>query len=104
MHQLADSLICDDLKSVAHKMEAASPLHMKPYMCMRIPEREPERAASRVETWKSRRDSSTWLSRAKGSSDIFANDSDIRMMASSCLHGKEVDAVFKDKIFYEWSF
>ena len=51
------------------------------------PEREPERAASRVDTWKSRRASSTWLSRANGERDILARDSEIRTMASNCLQG-----------------
>ena len=49
------------------------------------PEREPERAASRVETWNSRSASSTWLSRAKGERAILAWDSEMRTMASSCL-------------------
>ena len=51
------------------------------------PERLPERAASMVETWKSRRASSTWLSRANGSRDILARASEILMIASSCLQG-----------------
>ena len=51
-----------------------------------LPVRLPERAASMVETWNSRSASSTWLSRANGRRDIFASDSEILMMASSCLH------------------
>ena len=52
-----------------------------------VPESEPERAASRVETWNSLSASSTWLSRAKGVRDILAWDSEIRTMASNCLQG-----------------
>ncbi len=50
------------------------------------PAREPVVEASSVETWKSLSASSTWLSIANGDRDILASDSDIRIMASNCLH------------------
>lgn len=49
------------------------------------PAMEPDIAALRVDTVKSLRASLTSLSEAKGSRRILAMDSDIRMMASSCL-------------------
>ena len=54
-----------------------------------LPERLPDIAASRVETWNNRSASSTSASDANGFSFILASDSDIRMMASSCLQEKE---------------
>jgi len=49
------------------------------------PDSEPDIAASNVDTLNSLRASSMWLSKAKGEIDIFASDSAIRIMASSCL-------------------
>ena len=49
------------------------------------PASEPDMAASSVETWKRRSASSTSASVANGSSRILARDSEIRIMASSCL-------------------
>jgi hypothetical protein len=43
-----------------------------------------------VDTWNSRRASSTWLSRANGARDILVRDSEMRTMASSCLQGERV--------------
>ena len=54
-----------------------------------LPARQPDRAASSVDTWNSRKASSIWLSRAKGANDILASDSAIRTIASSCLPGRE---------------
>lgn len=48
------------------------------------PVREPDMAASRVETRNSRRASSTWLARAKGERDNLARASAILIIASSC--------------------
>lgn len=42
-------------------------------------------AASRVDTWKSLRASSTCAAVANGCNLIFASDSEILMIASSCL-------------------
>lgn len=53
--------------------------------CIYLPAKFPVLAASNVDTWKRRRASSTWFSFAKGFNSIFARDSDIRIMASSCL-------------------
>ena len=49
------------------------------------PERDPDSAASSVDTLNRRSASSMWLSVAKGDRDIFARDSAMRTMASSCL-------------------
>ena len=49
------------------------------------PEREPDMAASRVETRNNLRASSTWLARAKGERDTLARASAILIIASSCL-------------------
>lgn len=54
------------------------------------PEREPDMAALRVDTPKSLKASSTSLSRPKGSRRILAMDSDMRMMASNCLWGRNL--------------
>ena len=50
-----------------------------------IPARLPDIAASSVETWNNLKASSTSASVANGASLIFAKDSDIRTIASSCL-------------------
>lgn len=50
-----------------------------------IPDRLPDSAASRVDTWKSRRASSTSSSPAIAWSFILARDSAIRTTASNCL-------------------
>lgn len=51
------------------------------------PDRVPDKAASSVDTWKSRRASSTSASVAKGCSFILLRASAMRTMASNCLHG-----------------
>ena len=53
------------------------------------PAKQPDKAASSVDTWNSRNASSIWLSRANGANDILANDSAIRIIASNCLPVKE---------------
>ena len=50
-----------------------------------LPERLPDMAASNVDTWNSLRASSTCATVAKGSNLILASDSEILMIASSCL-------------------
>lgn len=50
-----------------------------------LPERLPDMAASNVDTWNSLRASSTCAAVAKGSNLILASDSEILMIASSCL-------------------
>lgn len=49
------------------------------------PVKEPDMAASSVDTWKRRSASSTSASFANGSRRILANDSATRTIASSCL-------------------
>lgn len=49
------------------------------------PVRDPDVAASNVETWKSRKASSICGSNANGDKDIFASDSAMRTIASNCL-------------------
>lgn len=56
--------------------------------CINSPERLPDIAASSVDTWKSLRASSTCAAVAKGNSLIFASDSEILIIASSCLKSK----------------
>lgn len=58
------------------------------------PDRLPDIAASSVDTWKSRKASSTSASVAKGCSLIFAKDSAMRTMASSCLQPQETLPAF----------
>lgn len=53
-----------------------------------IPERDPDMAASSVDTLNNLSASSTWLSSANGARDILAKDSAIRTMASNCLHSE----------------
>lgn len=50
-----------------------------------LPDKVPDIAASRVDTWNNRKASSTWVSVAKARSCIFASDSAIRIIASNCL-------------------
>ena len=52
---------------------------------MYLPAKDPVAAASKVETLKRRKASSTCVSVTNGCNCIFAKDSDTRMMASSCL-------------------
>ena len=47
-------------------------------------------AASSVDTWNSLSASSTCAAVAKGSNRILASDSEILMIASSCLEGKDI--------------
>ena len=47
-------------------------------------------AASSVDTWKSLSASSTCAAVAKGSNLIFARDSEILIIASSCLQGNSI--------------
>ena len=54
------------------------------------PDKEPEFAASSVETLNNLRASSTWLSRANGDKLIFARDSDILITASNCLKYRNI--------------
>ena len=55
------------------------------YKIFILPERLPDMAASNVDTWNSLRASSTCAAVAKGSNLILASDSEILMIASSCL-------------------
>ena len=56
-----------------------------------LPERLPDMAASSVDTWNSLSASSTCAAVAKGSSLILASDSEILMIASSCLKRKIIN-------------
>lgn len=88
---------CEALSTFNNKFEADRSLivlhHSYPHFTHTLtpltplnysPESEPDRAASRVETWNNLRASSTSLSRANGRKAIFARDSEILTMASSC--------------------
>lgn len=59
--------------------------HPLKYKTFILPERLPDMAASNVDTWNSLRASSTCAAVAKGSNLILASDSEILMIASSCL-------------------
>jgi hypothetical protein len=54
------------------------------------PAKLPDMAASKVDTWKSLKASSTWVSEANDWSCIFAKDSDNRITASSCLQSRMI--------------
>ena len=68
-------------------------------MAVDLPERLPDMAASSVDTWKSLSASSTCAAVANGSNLILAKDSEILIIASSCLKGIKI-TVFLIK---DWS-
>lgn len=68
-----------------HKKKMNISVYSRPDRPTHSPERLPDRAASSVDTWKSRRASSTSSSPAMGCSFILARDSAMRTTASSCL-------------------
>ena len=77
------------------------------YINDRPPARLPVIAASRVDTWNRRKASSTSASVANDARRIFAKDSAMRTIASSCLHKYtmiQIDKCFTVKLNYTITF